>query len=40
MVSIRGLSHDLGHPTSLTPSQAPINKTHGLVVDEALNKRN
>lgn len=34
---MRGLSHGLGHPTSLIPSQAPINEIHGLVTDEALN---
>ena len=33
------LPHDLGHPTSLIPSQAPINEIHSLVTDEALNRR-
>ena len=36
---MRGQSHGLGHPTSLIPSQAPIKEIHGLVTDEALNRR-
>ena len=35
----RTLPHDLGHPTSLIPSQAPVNEIHSLVTDEALNRR-
>lgn len=35
----RALPRDLGHPTSLIPSQAPVNEIHSLVTDKALNSR-